>query len=69
MTKQSMMGSSKYEFEPEQFDNDIRANQARYHYRYKFIEQVVQKIFWQEPARQHETMEIFIKVLRGFKDD
>lgn len=49
-------------------DTDIRANEARYHRRYKYIEQIVQKIMWQDPVRQNETMEIFIKVLRGMKE-
>lgn len=69
MKKPSMMGSSKYEFNPEQFDIDVIASKERYKAKYERIESELKKIVFSDNERIEETWNIVIKVLRDLKEE
>ncbi|WP_251398352.1 hypothetical protein [Ureibacillus chungkukjangi] len=61
------MGTSKYEFNPEQFDIDVINNQKRYKDKYNFIELELFKLIQHDPIRQNESWEMIIDILRQYK--
>lgn len=65
--KQSMMGSSKYEFNPGQLDEDIHINQVRYSKLKEKIHNEIMSNFKNDPFRMDETFSIYLDVLREIK--
>lgn len=64
-----MMGSSKYEFNPEQFDIDIHNNKKRYDEKLQLIKCDLEKILFQDPIRVEETWNMMIQTLRQVKEE
>ncbi|SHE67277.1 hypothetical protein SAMN05444392_102319 [Seinonella peptonophila] len=69
MKKQSNMGSSKYEFNPEQFDIDVARNHERYQQKKLEIKIKLWSMLFHEPDRVDETFNIICDVLREFKEE
>ncbi|MFJ8528702.1 hypothetical protein [Bacillus sp. NPDC094106] len=67
MRKPSMMGSSKYEFHPEQFDIDVLNNKRDYEEKKKYIKQELNKMILCKPSRMGETFSMMIQALRELK--
>jgi len=67
MRKQSAMGSSKYEFDPNQFDIDILNNKKRYDEKLKLIKYDLEEILYQDPIRINETWSMILQNLRQMK--
>lgn len=67
MRKCSMMGSSKYEFNPEQFDEDIKKNKEKYKAKGKRAMEVLEDLINQDTWQQ-ENFRIITKNLRELKE-
>jgi hypothetical protein len=67
MRKQSQMGASKYEFNPEQFDIDVENNRLRYEDTRALIHAELTRIIEANPVRLEETFSIMLDVMREFK--
>lgn len=67
MKKPSMMGASKYEFNPLQFDKDIAENQERYRIKKLVVENKLNDILYSDSNRIDETWNMIIEVLRNIK--
>ena len=67
MRKPSMMGSSKYEFNPGLFELDIKRSQERYSKKLKVIKGEVSSQFEDDPTRMKETYQMYVSVLLDMK--
>lgn len=67
MRKQSMMGSSKYEFNPSQLEDDIQQNIERYQKTKDLIRQEVLGNFQKDSFKMDQTLSIYLEVLRELK--
>jgi len=67
-THWSGMGNSKYEFEPEKLDEDIKTKQDRYHRKKETIHAMVEGMIKSDPVRREETVQLFIEVLREWRE-
>lgn len=65
--KLSAMGSSRYEFNPEQFDMDVQRNIERRNKRKDEIKNLILSELKKDPVRQDETYQMFIDALREYK--
>lgn len=65
--KQSQMGASKYEFNPEQFDIDAENNRLRYDEQHTSIKAELTRLIEADPVRLSETFSIMLDVMREFK--
>jgi len=63
----SNMGASKYEFEPDKLDEDIKAHQERKERKKDTIKAMVEGMMKSDPVRQEETYQLFIEVLREWR--
>ncbi|WP_147294889.1 hypothetical protein [Oceanobacillus arenosus] len=61
------MSDGKYERNPNQLDEDLKANMERLERKKDHIEQLVLGTFKSDPVRQDETFSIFVEVLRDWK--
>ena len=62
------MGASKYEFEPDKLDRDIKAKQERYNRKKDTIKAMIEGMMISDPARQEETFSMFCEVLREWRE-
>lgn len=67
MRKHSMMGSSKYEFNPRLFDLDIKRNQERYNKKLKAIKGEISTQLVDDPTRMKETYQMYVEILMDMK--
>lgn len=63
------MGSSKYEFNPEQFEIDVQNNINRYMELKDNIKEELHKIILQDPSRMSTTFTCVLEVLREIKQE
>lgn len=69
MTKKgSMMGASKYEFNPEQFEIDVENNIKRYKNKKDSAKQEIIKILESDPTRLDESFSMVLEILREIKE-
>ncbi|HDK7165918.1 TPA: hypothetical protein PTV51_002191 [Clostridium botulinum] len=66
MRKLSMMGSSKYEFNPEQFNEDIKKHREVYKRKEKEITKILEE-FINQDTYQDRNFRIITKVLKMLK--
>ncbi|ENJ9653515.1 hypothetical protein AB2T14_001123 [Clostridium botulinum] len=66
MRKLSAMGSSKYEFEPWKFEEDIKKNRERYKRKEEEITKVLEE-FINQDTWQEDNFRIITKVLKLIK--
>ncbi|HCL4447566.1 TPA: hypothetical protein N2D04_002630 [Clostridium botulinum] len=66
MRKFSMMGSSKYEFEPQKFDEDIKKHREVYKRKEEKITKILEEFINQDTC-QDRNFRIITKVLRMLK--
>ncbi|MEK3756759.1 hypothetical protein MHB73_21200 [Bacillus sp. FSL K6-6483] len=59
---------SKYAYDPEKLDDDIKANIQRIERKREHIKRVVSAEITSEPTRMEETLSLLIDVLRETKD-
>lgn len=59
---------SKYAYDPEQLDEDIKANIQRIERKREHIKRLISEEITSEPMRMEETMSLLIDVLRETKD-
>ena len=64
----SNMGASKYEFEPDKLDKDIKAHQERYERKKDTIKAMFEGMMKSDPTRQEETYQMFVEVLREWRE-
>ena len=64
----SNMGASKYEFEPNKLDEDIKAHQERKGRKKDTIKAMVEGMMISDPTRQEETYQMFVEVLREWRE-
>ncbi|WP_050613311.1 hypothetical protein [Bacillus testis] len=69
MRKQSMMGSSKYEFDTKQLDLDIQANIDRHRSMKESIRKEILAKLKQDAPRMEQTFSIYLEVLRDIKHE
>ena len=63
----SNMGASKYEFEPDKLDKDIKAHQERKERKKDTIKAIFEGMMKSDPVRQEETFNMFVEVLKDWK--
>ncbi|MCC5422497.1 hypothetical protein [Clostridium botulinum] len=66
MRKLSMMGSSKYEFEPQKFDEDIKKHRENYKRKEEEITKILEE-FINQDTYQDRNFRIITKVLKMLK--
>lgn len=64
----SNMGVSKYEFEPDKLDKDIKAHQERYERKKDTIKAMFEGMMISDPVRQEETFQIFVETLKEWRE-
>ena len=64
-----MMGSSKYEFNTDQFEKDIQANKERYDNQKQSIKDEIVANLHRDGSRLDETFSIYIEVLLELKSE
>jgi len=69
MRKQSMMGSSKYEYNPNQLDEDVLENAIRYRKTKELIREEILENFQKDASRMEQTFSIYLEVLREIKNE
>jgi Txe/YoeB family toxin of Txe-Axe toxin-antitoxin module len=67
MRKQSMMGSSKYEFNPKQFDIDVMEKLQLHQEKKERIAEQIDQLLMEDPFRIGDTFSLIIEVLREAK--
>lgn len=67
MKRWSAMGSSKYEFNPNQLDIDIRKKEEHYNKKKDSINKQILSMLESEPEKMNETFSIILDVLREWK--
>ncbi|MHB9943612.1 hypothetical protein CF065_18850 [Clostridium sporogenes] len=68
MRKLSAMGSSKYEFEPWKFEEDIKKNRERHKRKEEKITKVLEE-FINQDTWQEDNFRIITKALRELKEE
>lgn len=63
----SNMGASKYEFEPDKLDKDIKEHQERKERKKDTIKAMVEGMMKSDPTRQEETYQMFVEVLKEWR--
>ena len=63
----SNMGASKYEFESDKLDKDIKAHQERKERKKDTIKAIFEGMMKSDPVRQEETFNMFVEVLKDWK--
>ncbi|APQ73839.1 hypothetical protein RSJ22_12175 [Clostridium botulinum] len=66
MRKLSMMGSSKYEFNPEQFNEDVKKHRENYRRKEEKITKILEE-FINQDTYQDRNFRIITKVLKMLK--
>lgn len=69
MRKQSMMGSSKYEFNPEQFDKDIQNKIDKHRQLKQSIHNSIMEFIRSEPHNMNQTFSTILEVMREIKQE
>ena len=64
----SNMGASKYEFEPDKLDKDIKAHQERKERKKDTIKAMVEGMMKSDPTRQEETYQMFVETLKEWRE-
>ena len=64
----SNMGASKYEFEPDKLDEDIKAHQERAKRKKETIQAMFEGMMKSDPTRQEETYQMFVETLREWRE-
>ena len=64
----SNMGASKYEFEPDKLDEDIKAHQERKGRKKETIKALVEGMMKSDPVGQEETFQMFVEVLKEWRE-
>ena len=64
----SNMGASKYEFEPDKLDKDIKEHQERKKRKKDTIKAMVEGMMKSDPTRQDETYQMFVEVLKEWRE-
>lgn len=64
----SNMGASKYEFEPDKLDKDIKTKQERYNRKKDTIKAMVEGMMKSDPVGQEETFQMFVEVLKEWRE-
>ena len=64
----SNMGASKYEFEPNKLDEDIKAHQERKKRKKDTIKAMVEGMMKSDPTRQEETYQMFVETLKEWRE-
>lgn len=67
MKKQSMMGSSKYEFHPHQFDIDMNNHLEKYQRKYELMQSTLDNWFRIEPDKMNDTYNMLINIVIDIK--
>lgn len=67
MRKGSMMGTSKYEFNPEQFDIDVANNAKRHQETKAKIYEEIKRMLESDPVRMDQTFSTMLEVMRELK--
>lgn len=65
--KQSQMGTSKYEFNPEQFEIDMMNNLENYRIKYELLNDTIENWFMIEPDKMKDTYGMLINVVTNIK--
>lgn len=68
MRNPSMMGSSKYEFNPGLFELDIKRSQERYNDKLMAIKGEISSQFVDDPTRMKETYQMYVSILLDMKN-
>lgn len=63
------MGTSKYEFNPEQLDVDVQNNILRHKHQKELIHNLVMSEIKKDGSRMDQTFSIFLEVLREIKEE
>jgi len=63
------MGNSKYEFEPDKLDKDIKEHQERKGRKKETIKAMFEVMLKSDPVRQEETFQMFIEILREWREE
>jgi hypothetical protein len=63
----SNMGASKYEFEPDKLDKDIKVHQERKKRKKDTIKAMFEGMMKSDPTRQDETYQMFVETLREWR--
>ncbi|PAD85063.1 hypothetical protein CHH57_01770 [Niallia circulans] len=69
MRKQSMMGSSKYEFSPEQIDKDIQNKIDKHQQLKRSIHNSIMEFISSEPHKMDQTFSTILEVMREIKQE
>lgn len=69
MRKYSQMGTSKYEFNPEQFEIDVSNNLQRYSVKKQTLSHKIHAILKEDPVRMDESFSMLLDILREVKTD
>lgn len=64
----SNMGASKYEFEPDKLDKDIKTKQERYNRKKETIKAMFEGMLKSDPVRQEETYQMFVETLKEWRE-
>ena len=64
----SNMGASKYEFEPDKLEKDIKAHQERKERKKDSIKAMVHGMMKSDPTRQDETYQMFVETLKEWRE-
>lgn len=64
----SNMGTSKYEFEPDKLDKDIKAHQERKERKKDTIKAMFEGMLKSDPVRQEETYQMFVETLKEWRE-
>jgi hypothetical protein len=67
MRKQSQMGCSKYEFNPEQFEIDIQNKIIKHQQEKQEIQTILTNILRRDAFKMDQTFSIILDVLREIK--
>ena len=64
----SVMGNSKYEFEPDKLDKDIKERQERKKRKKDTIKAMIEGMMKSDPTRQEETYQMFVETLKEWRE-
>lgn len=67
MRKPNIIGSSKYEFNPGQFDIDMMNNQRKHIEKVNSIHNEVEKRIIDDPIKAKETYQMYVSILLNMK--
>jgi hypothetical protein len=69
MRKQSQIGSSKYEFNPEQFEIDIHNKIIKHQQQKLEIYNIIMNMLKKDPSEIDQTFSTILQVLREIKQE